>query len=65
MFGVHFHNSPYDNRNWVKKYDNLTKQNSYNHKPNALIKTMVHRSNICYSKMFLEKKTEKRINNFL
>ena len=68
MVGVHFHNSAHDNRNWDKIYDNLTKQNSYleqnaalferkknNHKPNLLIKTMVHRSNKYYSKMYLEK----------
>ena len=67
MVGVHFHNSAHDNRNWDKIYDNLTKQNSYleqnaalferkkkTHKPNILIKAMVHRSNIYYSKMYLE-----------
>ena len=29
MTVVHFHNSAYDNRNWDKMYENLTKQNSY------------------------------------
>ena len=29
MIDVHFHNSAYDNKNWDKIYDNLTKQNSY------------------------------------
>ena len=68
MTGVHFHNSAHDNRDWDKIHDNLPKQNLYldqnaalferkknNHKPNLLIKTIVHRSSIYYSKMYLEK----------
>ena len=29
MIGVHFYNSAHDNRNWDKRYDDLTKQNLY------------------------------------
>ena len=75
MAGVHFHDSAYDNRNWDKIYDNLTKRihiwhkiqlclrGKNSHKPNHLVKTMVHRLSIYYSKMYLEK-IEKRIENF-
>ena len=67
MVGIHFRNSAHDNRNWDKIYDNLTEKiyiwnrmqlslrEKNNHKPNLLIKTMVHRSSIYYSKMYLEK----------
>ena len=70
MVGVHFYNSAHNNRNWDKIYDNLTKKihirnrmqfslrGENNHKPNPLIKTMVHRSSIYYSKMYLEKNSK-------
>ena len=74
--GVHFRNSANDNRNWYKIYNNLTKKihiwsriqlplrGRKNRKPNPLIKTMTHRSNIYYCKMYLQK-IEKRIKDSL
>ena len=61
--GVNFGNSVFDNSKWDKIRD-LEKSGTLlergNRKPNPLIESVVHRSNLYYSKIY-----QKRIHDFL